>query len=69
MKFIVFSLIFILTLFTIIGLTTPVIGALVRYKMPALPFFFFVLLSFIKLKSISEKLNNHTFIKWINTHL
>jgi hypothetical protein len=69
MKFIVFSLIFMLTLFTIIGLTTPVIGALVRYKMPALPFLFFVLLSFIKLKSISEKLNNHTFIKWINTHL
>ena len=69
MKFIVFSLIFMLTLFTIIGLTTPVIGALVRYKMPALPFLFFVLLSFIKLKSISVKLNNHTFIKWINTHL
>jgi len=69
MKFIVFSLIFMLTLFTIIGLTTPVIGALVRYKMPALPFLFFVLLSFIKLKSISEKLNNHTFIKWINTYL
>lgn len=69
MKFIVFSLIFILTLFTIIGLTTPVIGALVRYKMPAIPFLFFVLLSFIKLISISEKLNNHTFIKWINTHL
>ena len=68
-KFIIFSLIFILTLFTIIGLTTPVIGALVRYKMPALPFLFFGLLSIIKLKSISVKLTNHTFIKWINTHL
>ena len=69
MKFIIFSLIIILTLFTIIGLTTPVIGALVRYKMPALPFLFFGLLSIIKLKSISVKLTNHTFIKWINTHL
>jgi hypothetical protein len=68
-KFIVFSLIFILTLFTIIGLTTPVIGALVRYKMPALPFLFFGLLSIIKLKSISVKLTNHNVTKWINTHL
>jgi hypothetical protein len=68
-KFIVFSIIFILTLFTIIGLTTPVIGALVRYKMPALPFLFFGLLSIIKLKSISVKLTNHNVTKWINTHL
>lgn len=29
---------FIIILFTLIGLTTPVLGALVRYKVPALPF-------------------------------
>jgi hypothetical protein len=68
-KFIVFSIIFILTLFTIIGLTTPVIGALVRYKMPALPFLFFGLLSFINFNLIPVKIKNHNFIKWINTHL
>ena len=68
-KFIVFSIIFILTLFTIIGLTTPVIGALVRYKMPALPFLFFGLLSFINFNLFPVKIKNHNFIKWINTHL
>ena len=38
-----------------IGLSTSNFGALVRYKMPALPFLFFGLLSIIKLKSISVK--------------
>jgi hypothetical protein len=33
-----FSLYFVLILFSIMGLVTPVLGALVRYKMPALPF-------------------------------
>jgi uncharacterized membrane protein len=33
-----FCFIFTLLLFTIIGITTPVAGALVRYKVPALPF-------------------------------
>jgi hypothetical protein len=33
-----FSLSFVLVLFIICGLTTPVLGALVRYKTPALPF-------------------------------
>ena len=33
-----FSLVFTILLFTIIGLTTPISGALVRYKVPALPF-------------------------------
>ena len=34
-----FSLLFILTLALVVGLTTPVFGALVRYKMPLIPFF------------------------------
>ena len=33
-----YSLSFIVILFVLIGLTTPVLGALVRYKVPALPF-------------------------------
>ncbi len=36
------SLFFVLALYALIGLTTPVIGSLVRYKTPALPFLLFV---------------------------
>lgn len=48
-----FSISFTLILFVLIGLTTPVIGALVRYKVPALPFLliiFFDLIDIDKLK-------------------
>jgi hypothetical protein len=37
-NFILLCFVFTLLLFTIIGITTPVAGALVRYKVPALPF-------------------------------
>ncbi len=40
-----FSYVFIL--FTIVGLTTPVLGALVRYKIPALPFLFMLFMLLI----------------------
>ncbi|NLA25488.1 MAG: hypothetical protein GX879_11035 [Bacteroidales bacterium] len=36
-RFILFSLSFVFILFALVGLTTPNLGALVRYKMPALP--------------------------------
>jgi hypothetical protein len=39
-----FSIFFTLILFALSGLTTPVMGALVRYKVPALPFLFIALL-------------------------
>ncbi|MDA3819971.1 MAG: hypothetical protein PF590_05885 [Candidatus Delongbacteria bacterium] len=38
-KFLLFSLSFILILFVTTGLSTPVLGALVRYNIPAMPFF------------------------------
>ena len=41
--FILFSLIFIIILYLITGLTTPVIGGLVRYKVPALSVYIFSL--------------------------
>jgi len=44
---IIFSLSFTIVLFILIGLTTPVIGALVRYKVPAFPFIMAVLLIII----------------------
>lgn len=40
---ILFCLSFVLILFILTGLTTPVIGAIVRYKAPALPFLFVLL--------------------------
>jgi len=40
---ILFCLSFVLVLFILTGLTTPVIGAMVRYKAPALPFLFVLL--------------------------
>lgn len=43
-NFIWFSVVFILLLYSIIGVTTPVAGALVRYKVPALPFLMVVLI-------------------------
>jgi hypothetical protein len=38
LRFILFSVIFIMFLYTVIGVYTPNIGALVRYRTPALPF-------------------------------
>lgn len=47
---------FTLILFTIIGLTTPVAGALVRYKVPALPFLAMALLLVIDLEWMIKKI-------------
>ena len=42
-----FCLFYFVIIFTLSGLTTPVLGALVRYKTPALPFFLIFLLYLI----------------------
>ncbi len=50
-----FSISFVLVLFTLCGLTTPVLGALVRYKIPALPFLIIIFTALIdknKIKNI-----------------
>ena len=47
-NFIWFSVVYILILYSIIGVTTPVSGSLVRYKVSALPFLIFVLLYFFQ---------------------
>ncbi len=58
-----FSVFFTLILFVIIGLTTPVAGALVRYKVPALPFLFIALIALIDLESITKK---YPILKFLN---
>ena len=40
-----FSIIFVLLMFSLIGLITPILGAMVRYKVPALPFLVFIFIS------------------------
>lgn len=55
-----FFLIFSVSLMTIIGMVTPILGSLVRYKIPALPFlliFFLLFLDIDKLKKSIPLLN------------
>lgn len=42
-----FSVFYTISLFALIGIMTPVLGALVRYKIQALPFLFFILLTLV----------------------
>lgn len=53
-----FSLFFIASLILVIGYTTPILGAIVRYKIPMLPFLFYLLLSNMKFEYIEQKLQN-----------
>lgn len=53
-----FSISFSLMLLTLIGLTTPVLGALVRYKIPALPFVLYIFTSFMNLEKIQLKIKS-----------
>ena len=50
--FIMYALIFM----TIIGMVTPIIGSLVRYKIPALPLFLMFFLLFLDVDKLKEKL-------------
>lgn len=53
--YILFCLVFVFTLFTIIGLMIPIFGALVRYKVPALPFLAIALLMLIDFDKLKMK--------------
>lgn len=52
------TIFFVITLYILIGLTTPVLGAIVRYKIPALPFLGFVLVSLSKKSGIFTIIDN-----------
>jgi hypothetical protein len=56
-SFIWFAATFTVILFSIIGTTTPIIGAIVRYKIPALPFLFILLLIAIKSTKIDYRMD------------
>lgn len=48
LRFVLFCLSFVLVLYILVGLSTPVMGGMVRYKVPALPFLWASLLAFAK---------------------
>lgn len=52
---ILFSLVFVLMLFAITGLTSPVMGALTRYRIPGLPFLLFAALLFCNYEKMSKR--------------
>jgi len=63
LPFLWLSMLFVLILFVVIGLVTPVLGAIVRYKIPALVFVFFILLSFLEVSISSERFKTFLFHK------
>jgi len=66
--FIVFCFLFTFLLYAIIGISTPILGALVRYKIPAMPFLTIAVLAFIQLENISY-IKNLKFIQWVRLYL
>ncbi len=63
MTIVFFSLFFVLQIYILTGLTTPVMGAFVRYKLPAFPFLFLMLLSLIDGNKLFLKLRALKIIK------
>ena len=55
---VVIALLFSLSIFTLTGLVTPILGAIVRYKVPALPFFLFAIVSYLPELKLGQKINN-----------
>ena len=56
LKEIIFCLSFVFILFTIIGISTPIIGAIARYKVPALPFLMIGFLFIIDKNKVCKRL-------------
>jgi hypothetical protein len=68
-KFVIFCLTFSIILFLIIGLTTPIIGAIVRYKIPAIPFLTIAALMFFDGQKLPKSISQNRLLVWINSHL
>jgi len=51
------ALFFVVTMFVMIGLVTPIIGAIVRYKVPALPFLALLLITHINFRKINNSIS------------
>lgn len=68
-KFVIFCLTFSFILFLIIGLTTPIIGAIVRYKIPAIPFLMIAALMFFDSQKLPHSITQNKLLIWLNTRL
>ena len=69
LKFVFLCFSFTLIVYLVIGLTTPITGALVRYKIPALPFLWMALLILIDTQKFPKGLKNHKTYQWVNSFL
>ena len=67
--FIIFCVSFSIILFAVIGLTTPITGAIVRYKIPAIPFLFIAIFMFMNPKKLPNIFTENKFSQWVNTFL
>jgi hypothetical protein len=55
---ILLAIFFCMTIFILTGLVTPILGAIVRYKVPALPFFLFVMINYLPELAFGKTIQN-----------
>ena len=67
--FVIFCLSFCIILYTVIGLTTPITGAIVRYKTPAIPFLMMAVFMLMDFDKIPIRVTQNKLSRWINTFL
>ena len=67
--FVIFCLSFCVILYTVIGLTTPITGAIVRYKIPAIPFLMMAVFMLMDFDKIPIRVTQNKLSRWINTFL
>lgn len=61
-------LVFSLAVLSLVGMTAPVVGAMVRYKAPVLPFLW-MSLSHYQVPYIKQLFTSNRIYQWLNTHL
>jgi len=69
LNFFVLCLIFTFVVFIVIGLTTPITGALVRYKIPVMPFLWMALMILLDTQRFPKGLKKNKSYLWLNSFL
>jgi hypothetical protein len=68
-RFAFFCLSFTMLVYLIIGLTTPITGALVRYKIPVAPFLWFSILLILNTHKFPKGLRKNKLYQWLHSYL
>lgn len=68
-RFVFLCLFFTIVVYLIIGLTTPITGALVRYKIPVAPFLWFGILMILNTHKFPIDLRKNKLYKWFHSYL